>query len=318
VLQFNFFTGAQMAAICFLGLSDTGFVVGDIVMLEEQLHKFPALKHLDLSGNAGLSLLPVAFLRVAARLETFNCDGCQLVLPPQLSFSTPDLNPSIIQSILDGRRTFDDEKLELLNVGLTYTVTFEAAALLHCFPFLKHLDLSGNHGLKLLSVSILRVAARLETFNCDGCSLVLPPQCDFCAPDQNPRRIQEMLDSHYVSKEEKLNLSNLGITQSGVSEALALLHMFSALKHLDLSGNAGLDSGAVAVFVKALSGKAIVHSNLFSFHPSWVCVIACAFLQESNFLLSSISAVAALTACLKTSRKVYPTFKHCISTTAIN
>ncbi len=118
-----------------------------VVSLRDHLLKFPALKHLDLSGNAGLSLLPVAILRVAARLETFNCDGCSLVLPPQLSFSTPDLNPSIIQGILDGRRTFDDEKLELLNVGLTHAVTFEAAALLHCFPFLKHLDLSGNAGL---------------------------------------------------------------------------------------------------------------------------------------------------------------------------
>ena len=33
------------------------------------------------------------------------------------------------------------------------------------------------------------------------------------------------------------------------------LHKFLCLKHLDLSGNAELDSGAVAVIVKALAGE---------------------------------------------------------------
>ena len=33
------------------------------------------------------------------------------------------------------------------------------------------------------------------------------------------------------------------------------LRKFLSLKHLDLSGNAGLDSGAVAVIVKALAGE---------------------------------------------------------------
>ncbi len=44
------------------------------------------------------------------------------------------------------------------------------------------------------------------------------------------------------------------------------LRKFLSLKHLDLSGNAGLDSGAVAVIVKALAGEAarfffIVHGS---------------------------------------------------------
>lgn len=113
-------------------------------LLGEQLCKFPALKHLDLSGNAGLRLLPVGILRVAARLETFNCNGCSLVLPPQREFLTPDQNPNRIQRMLDGHHSFKGGELKLSTLGLTKSIATNASALFQFFPSLKHLDLSCN------------------------------------------------------------------------------------------------------------------------------------------------------------------------------
>jgi Ran GTPase-activating protein (RanGAP) involved in mRNA processing and transport len=49
------FAGAQAAAMLSLNLSDTGIVVDNVIALEEQLVKFTALEHLDLSNNEGLS-----------------------------------------------------------------------------------------------------------------------------------------------------------------------------------------------------------------------------------------------------------------------
>jgi hypothetical protein len=61
-----------------------------------------------------------------------------------------------------------------------------------------------------------------------------------------------------------LSLSNSGL---GGGDAFALgvqLQKFPALAILDLSGNSALDNGAVAVIVKALTGKKarIVHATI--------------------------------------------------------
>ena len=60
-----------------------------------------------------------------------------------------------------------------------------------------------------------------------------------------------------------LSLSNTGL--DGNAFALGVqLQKFPALAILDLSGNAALDNGAVAVIVKALTGKTthIVHATI--------------------------------------------------------
>ena len=81
-------------------VSGAGLVDDEAPALAEQLGKFPALKQVDVSGNPGLRLLPVGMLRIAATLETFKCDGCPLLLPPQSMFSTPEENPRRIQELL--------------------------------------------------------------------------------------------------------------------------------------------------------------------------------------------------------------------------
>ena len=121
-----------------LGLSATGLALSEVPELVEQLRKFPALKQLDVSGNPALRVLPVGLLRIAADLDTFNCDCCSLLLPPHSFFSTPDENPRRVRQLLHGGVT----NLDLSRDVFTPAVAFEAAALLEHFPALRRIGLS--------------------------------------------------------------------------------------------------------------------------------------------------------------------------------
>ena len=124
-----------------LGLSATSLALSEVPELVEQLRKFPALKQLDVSANPALRLLPVGLLRIAADLDTFNCDGCSLLLPPHSFFSTPDENPRRVQQLLQGG------PLNLSGSQLTPATACEVAAVLGHFPALKQLDVSANPAL---------------------------------------------------------------------------------------------------------------------------------------------------------------------------
>ena len=108
--------------------------------LVEQLRKFPALKQLDVSANPALRLLPVGLLRIAADLDTFNCDGCSLLLPPHSFFSTPDENPRRVQQLLQGGAAVTN--LDLSRDLFTPDVAFEAAAVLALFSLVRRIGLS--------------------------------------------------------------------------------------------------------------------------------------------------------------------------------
>ena len=123
------------------------------------------------------------------------------------------------------------------------------------FPALKQVDVSANPGLRLLPVGMLRIAATLETFKCDGCSLLLPPQSMFSTPEENPRRIQELLSKG--SSATVLVLSAAELTPSTAREVAALLPFYPALKQLDVSANPGLDFGSLSLIFEALSGKTL-------------------------------------------------------------
>jgi hypothetical protein len=266
-------------------------------------------------------------LRIAATLETFKCDGCSLLLPPQSMFSTPEKNPrriqelfqhgvlklsaaeltsntarevaallplypalkqldvsanpglrcsgaAVILSALAGKPLFASHSLlrcvpcdcccagpgaaalEVVNLSGAGLVDDEAPALaeqLGKFPALKQLDVSANPGLRLLPVGMLRIVATLETFKCDGCSLLLPPQSMFSTPEKNPRRIQELLSKG--SSATVLKLSAAELTSNTAREVAALLPLYPALKQLDVSANPGLELGSVSLIFKALSGK---------------------------------------------------------------
>ena len=137
-----------------LGLSATGLALSEVPELVEQLRKFPALKQLDVSGNPALRLLPVGLLRIAADLDTFNCDGCSLLLPPHSFFSTPDENPRRVQQLQQGGDPAVTE-LSLSGLQLTPAVACEVAAVLVHYPALKQLDVSANPALDRSAVSAI-------------------------------------------------------------------------------------------------------------------------------------------------------------------
>ena len=130
------------------------------------------------------------------------------------------------------------------------------------FPALKRLDVSCNPRLRLLPVGLLQMAASLEAFSCQGCSLVLPPQSFFSSvPEENPIRICRLLKSG--SLEVELQLSSVDLTAAVVSEVAALLKHYPFLKGLDVSSNPRLGCGGAAAVLSALSG--MLHLGALSF-----------------------------------------------------
>jgi len=128
------------------------------------------------------------------------------------------------------------------------------------FPSLKRLDVSANPGLRLLPVGLLQIAATLEAFRCNDCPLALPPQSFFSSvPEENPKRIQQLLQSG--SSAVELKLSALNLTAGVAPEVAALLRHYPALQRLDVSANPGLGCGGAAAFLSSLSGM------LFSSRP---------------------------------------------------
>jgi hypothetical protein len=149
--------------------------------------------------------------------------------------------------------------LEDVNLSIAGLADEEAPALveqLSKFPALKRLDVSTNPGLRLLPIGMLRIAATLEAFKCDGCSLVLPSQSMFSTPEENPRRIQELLCKG--SSEIALNLSAFGLTSIVNHEVSALLPFYPTLKRLDVSANPGLRCTGAAAILSVLSGKILL------------------------------------------------------------
>ena len=111
------------------------------------LSKFPALKHVDVSHNPELMILPLGMLRFAASLSSFSCDECCLLLPPQLLFSSEARkNPARIQQFLD-RGVPDIQSIDLSSLALTPADASEVAALLCYVTSLESLDLSDNPGI---------------------------------------------------------------------------------------------------------------------------------------------------------------------------
>ncbi len=165
--------------------------------------------------------------------------------------------------------------MEVVNLSGAGLVDEEAPALveqLGKFPALKQLDVSANPGLRLLPIGMLRIAATLETFECDGCSLVLPPQSMFSTPEENPRHIQQLLQHGF------LNLSATELTSNTAREVAALLELYPALKQLDVSANTGLRCTGSAVILSALSGKIMLAAHFLLrclmrvlMHRCWCC-----------------------------------------------
>ena len=148
--------------------------------------------------------------------------------------------------------------LGLSATGLALSEVPELVEQLRKFPALKQLDISANPALRLLPVGLLRIAADLDAFNCDGCSLLLPPHSFFSTPDENPRRVQQLLQCGTLS------LSGLQLTPAVACEVAAVLVHYPALKQLDVSANPALDCAAVSAIVRAVSGTAATQHSRFT------------------------------------------------------
>ena len=147
--------------------------------------------------------------------------------------------------------------LGLSATGLALSEVPELVEQLRKFPALKQLDVSANPALRVLPVGLLRIAADLDTFNCDGCSLLLPPHSFFSTPEENPRRVRQLLQGGAI------NLSGAHLTPSAACEVAAVLVHYPALKQLDVSANPALDRSAVSAIVRAVSGTAVTQHRRF-------------------------------------------------------
>jgi hypothetical protein len=117
------------------------------VKLLQLLQRFAALQHVNISGNPGLKLLPVAFITAAARYKSFNCAGCSLVLPPQRIFMSPEDGPRAISEF------FQSTSLDISNSQLSFQSSAAVASVLQSLPSLQHVVMHSNPGLGTAGVT---------------------------------------------------------------------------------------------------------------------------------------------------------------------
>jgi hypothetical protein len=148
-------------------------------------------------------------------------------------------------------KSFDFSNLAVLilsGIGIDDELMLALAEKLHNAPALKQLDVSANPNLRLLPVGMLQIAASLECFKCDACSLQLPPHSFFSTPEENPSLIRQLLECG--ASETKLNLSNVCLAPTHA----AVLRHYTALQMLDISNNPKLGCIGASSVLSSLAG----------------------------------------------------------------
>ena len=150
------------------------------------------------------------------------------------------------------------------------------------FPALKHIDVSRNPGLRLLPVSLLHIAAGIETFNCIECSLRLPAQSFFSESEeascllQNSRNIQALINGSHTFFDQILDFSGLDLMPSQASEIAYYLRFYKNVERLDISRNPTLSRGGATTILSALEGTSPSHSEKLSrARASFVTLFRC-------------------------------------------
>jgi hypothetical protein len=162
-----------------------------------------------------------------------------------------DLSPLSKAHSFFRTKSFDFSNLAVLilsGTGIDDELMLELAEKLHNAPALKQLDISANSDLRLLPVGMLQIAASLECFKCDACSLQLPPHSFFSTPEENPSLIRQLLECG--ASETMLNLSNVCLAPTHA----AVLRHYTALQMLDISNNPELGCIGASSILSSLAG----------------------------------------------------------------
>jgi hypothetical protein len=184
------------------------------------------------------------------RFISYKLPGLSL-RPQQLDLSSSFCRSEVRVDSLFRTKSFDFSNLAVLilsGTGVDDKLMLALAEKLHNAPALKQVDLSANPELHLLPVGMLQIAASLERFKCDGCSLQLPPHSFFSTPEENPSLIRQLLECG--ASETVLTLSNVCLEPTHV----AVLRHYPALKMLDISNNPGLGCRGASSILSSLAG----------------------------------------------------------------
>ena len=181
--------------------------------------------------------------------------------------------------------------------------------LLQDFSSLKHLNISNNSTLRFLTVNFMIFVTRLQSFICNDCSLVFPPQREVSFQLDHPD-----VDVQYAVKgiQRFLNESNINLSNTKMDAADALKiaselqHLFSNLqsessqsqspitinisKNPELKGSRleGLGSGCLLILSK-LEG---VYAESYSALALCPAVMFALFISEYFFAISRTSIVS--------------------------
>ncbi len=231
-----------------LDLSGAALTLSEVTDAASVLELFVSLKHINLS-NLHAPFLTIRFLRALSKLTTLNGDNCDFLFPPLGFFSTShDLNPLSIQGFLCGRSL--DTEMNLSKACLTMYWANEVATLLSYFTFLKRLDIS-NNDIRLIPVGMLRLAAGLDSFKCDNCTMLLPPQYLLSDPLRNPKIVRALLNGEF-------NLSQAFLTKLDWRTVASSIHLYPETVHVDLSCNPYYGGPGASAFLSSLSGVYLV------------------------------------------------------------
>jgi hypothetical protein len=144
--------------------------------------------------------------------------------------------------------------LNLKSTGLTNQGMLELEKLLQMLPSLQHLNISGNHVLRLTSFSFMNYVATLKSFVTNDCNLLLPP-IDVLkgASDDRLDLMRRFLDSPDFTCVSGANLS-----RRDADVVAQWLPHFADLKRVDISDNTELGVDGVVIILSALTGMSCV------------------------------------------------------------
>jgi hypothetical protein len=157
--------------------------------------------------------------------------------------------------------------LNLKSTGLTNQGVLELEKHFQMLPSLQHLNLSDNHGMRLMSFSFMNYVATLKSFVTNDCNLLLPPIDVIKGASEHRlvlmRRFLESPDFRFVS--------GANLSRRDADIVAQWLPYFADLKRVDISDNTELGVDGVATLLSALTGMSCGSVFVLHFQFSSQC-----------------------------------------------